>query len=87
LSLSRAALFLQALPSYLHTALEYYTPESALLHHPTAQYNLDLAHKALGNKEEARAAFQEAVKYFRQMGDVARAEMALGYLQDLEDAD
>jgi hypothetical protein len=67
----------------------YYTQESAPLDHATTQYNLGLglAHKALGNKEEARAAFQEAVRHFRQIGDVVRAEIALWHLQGLEDAD
>ncbi len=65
-------------------ALEHYTPDAAPLDYAATQYNLGLAHKALNDKAQARAAFQEAEHYFRQMGDVTWADNALKQLKDLE---
>jgi tetratricopeptide (TPR) repeat protein len=49
------------------------------------QHNLGLTYKALGDKDKARAAFQEAERYFRRMDDATRADEALRQLRDLED--
>jgi tetratricopeptide (TPR) repeat protein len=66
-------------------ALQCCAPESAPLDYAMTQHNLGLTYKALGDKDKARAAFQEAERYFRRMDDATRADEALRQLRDLED--
>jgi tetratricopeptide (TPR) repeat protein len=71
----RAANLKRAVECY-QRALEHYTPDAASLGYAATQDNLGLAYKKLKDKDKARAAFQEAEHYFRQMGDVDNAEKA-----------
>jgi len=57
-------------------AMVYWTPDAAPLDYAKMQYNLGWAYKDLKDKGKARTAFQEAERYFRQMGDIERAELA-----------
>ncbi len=79
----RAANLRRAVDAFIE-ALRFYTPEAAPLAYATTQHGLGIVQKELGDLPAAVACWQEAERYYRQMGAVDDADLMLQWIARAE---